>query len=249
MLVGVIGGALGGGLGLGGGFIIVPLLVVLGFDRHRAHATSLTAIVLIAAVGAISFGVSSEIDLYLGIVVGIGGVLGSAIGAQVMHRSSPRMIRLVFSLVLLAVAVRLIVGGTPNGTVPGMEGLAEIVVGVLIGMAAGFIAGLAGVGGGVIIVPSSIFLLGLTQHEAQGTSLMAIVLTATSATLVNLRNGRLRLQDGLVVGSGGALGSLVGSMAALALSGRALSQIFGVTVLAIAVRSVYQTVRADPQMV
>lgn len=248
VLVGIIGGALGGGLGLGGGFIMVPLLAVLGFDRHRAHATSLAAILLIALVGAVSFGVSGEVDLYLGIVIGIGGIVGSAIGAQVMHRSSPKMIRLVFSLALLAVSVRLIVGGSPNGEIPGMEGFAEILVGVLVGVGAGFIAGIAGVGGGLVIVPASVFLLGLTQHEAQGTSLLAIVFTALSATLVNLRNGRVLLKDGLALGVGGAFGSLIGSRSALALSSRALSQVFGVSILAIALRSVYQAIRDEPQV-
>lgn len=227
---------------------MVPLLVFLGFDRHRAHATSLAAISLIALVGAVSFGVSGEIDLYLGIVIGIGGIIGSAIGAQVMHRSSPKMIRLVFSLALLVVSLRLIIGGTPDGVVPGMEGFAEILVGVLIGIGAGLIAGIAGVGGGLVIVPASVFLLGLTQHEAQGTSLLAIVFTAMSATLVNTRNRRLILKDGLLIGVGGAVGSVIGSRAALALSTRALSQVFGVSILVIALRSTYQAIRDKPQV-
>lgn len=247
VLVGIIGGALGGGLGLGGGFIMVPLLVILGFDRHRSHATSLAAIFLIAVVGAISFGVSGEADLYLGIVIGVGGIAGSTMGAQVMHRSSPRAIRLVFSLALLAVSLRLIIGGSPNGVLPGLDGLVEVVVGLLVGVAAGLIAGLAGVGGGLVIVPASVFFLGLTQHEAQGTSLIAIVFTAISATLVNLRNGRIQLRDGLTLGAGGAIGSLIGSRSALALSSRSLSQVFGLAILLIALRSTYQAIRDDPQ--
>ena len=67
VLVGLGAGVVGGGLGVGGGIILVPLLVAIGFDRHRAHATSLAAIVLISAAGATSFAVDGEIDVVLGL--------------------------------------------------------------------------------------------------------------------------------------------------------------------------------------
>lgn len=249
VMVGLIGGALGGGLGLGGGFIMVPILVALGYDRHRAHATSLAAIFVIAMVGAGSFGFSGEVDLNLGILFGIGGIVGSIVGAQVMHRSSTQAIRLAFSLALLAVSVRMVVAGSPNGVVPGLEGPLEVVAGILFGVLAGIIAGLAGVGGGLVMVPASVFLLGLGQHQAQGTSLLAIVFTALAATVVNWRNGRVRLIDGAVIGAGGAVGSLLGSRAALALGGRALSLVFGIAIGLIAVRSIYQAARERRQVV
>jgi uncharacterized membrane protein YfcA len=55
VLIGLAAGVLGGGLGVGGGIVMVPLLVLVGSDRHRAHATSLAAIVFIAVAGAVSF--------------------------------------------------------------------------------------------------------------------------------------------------------------------------------------------------
>lgn len=247
-LIGLAAGTIGGGLGVGGGIILVPLLVMVGFDRHRAHATSLAAIVMISVAGAISFGVSGEINVGLGVTIGIGGILGSVIGATVMHRVSPRALTIVFGVLLLIAAIRLISGADP---LPGSAELGsawEVLISLMIGFIAGFFAGLAGIGGGVVIVPASVLLLGLDQHEAQGTSLVAIVFTSVAGTIVNLRNHRVRPRDGLVAGAGGIIGSLLGSRLALNIEGRTLSLIFGFLVLFVALRSLYRTLRA-PQPV
>lgn len=243
MLIGLAAGMIGGGLGVGGGIVLVPLLVAVGFDQHRAHATSLAAIVFIAVAGAISFGVSGEINVGLGITVGIGGVLGSVIGATVMDRVSPRALTIVFSIVLLVAAIRLISGAAPFPGSSDFTAVAQSGLALAIGLVAGFFAGLAGIGGGVVIVPASVLLLGLSQHEAQGTSLVAIVFTALAGTAVNIRNQRVRPVDGLFAGLGGVAGSLVGSRIALAIEGRTLSLVFGFLVLFVALRSMYRVLR------
>lgn len=243
VLIGLAAGILGGGLGVGGGLILVPLLVAAGMGRHQAHATSLAAIVFIATAGAISFGVSGEIDVTVGLIVGVGGVVGSVIGASVMNRVSPRSLAVVFGVVLAIAAIRMIVSSEP---LPGASDFAEpaqIAIALAIGFVSGFFAGLAGIGGGVVIVPSTVLLLGLEQHEAQGTSLVAIALTAIAGTIVNFRNRRVRPADGLFAGGGGIVGSLAGSQLALLIEGRTLSVAFGFLVLFVALRTLYRAVR------
>lgn len=243
VLIGLAAGVLGGGLGVGGGIVMVPLLVLVGSDRHRAHATSLAAIVFIAVAGAVSFGASGEIDLRLGANVGIGGVVGSVLGATVMHRISARSLRIVFGILLLVAAIRMIASGDPLPASADFSDLGQTGIALGIGMIAGFFAGLAGIGGGVVIVPSSVLLLGLDQHQAQGTSLVAIVFTAVAGTIVNFRNQRVRPMDGLLAGVGGVGGSVLGARLALGIEGRALSVAFGFLVLFVALRSLYRTLR------
>jgi hypothetical protein len=245
-LIGLAAGLLGGGLGVGGGIVLVPLLVAAGLDRHRAHATSLAAIVLISVAGAASFGMSGEIDVSLGVTVGVGGILGSILGASVMNRVSPKSLTIVFGVVLLVAGLRLIFSGDPVPGAGDIGGLASTVVALAIGLVAGFFAGLAGIGGGVVIVPSSVLLLGLDQHLAQGTSLVAIIFTSIAGTLVNYRNERVRPMDGLVAGAGGVVGSLIGSRIALAIEGRTLSSVFGVLVLFVAARALVRSFRPRP---
>ena len=247
VLIGLAAGFVGGGLGVGGGIVMVPLLVAVGFDQHRSHATSLAAVVLIAAAGSVSFGISDEVALGIGITVGIGGVVGSVIGASVMHRTNPRTLTIIVGFVLLVAALRMIGGANPLPGAAGFGDMTQVSVATGIGLVAGFFAGLAGIGGGVVIVPSTVLLLGLSQHEAQGTSLVAIVFTAIAGTLVNLENKRVRLEDGLVVGGGGVIGSLIGSQFALGVEGRTLSLVFGFMVLFVALRIFYRTLRSQIQ--
>jgi uncharacterized membrane protein YfcA len=240
VLVGLAAGVLGGGLGVGGGIILVPLLLAIGLDRHRSHATSLAAIVLIAIAGATTWALAGEIQVGLGVLVGIGGVVGSIVGASLMHRMHPKTLSIVFGLVLLVAAIRMISGANPLPGTGDLSNVVEMLIAIGIGLIAGFFAGVAGIGGGVVIVPSAIFFLGLSQHEAQGTSLVAIIFTAIAGTLVNLRNQRVRLKDGLVVGVGGVVGSIIGSRLALEIEGRTLSLFFGFLVLFVSLRTLYR---------
>jgi uncharacterized protein len=240
VLIGLAAGLVSGGFGVGGGIVLVPLLVAVGLDRHRAHATSLAAIVLTATAGSISFGLSDELELGVGLTIGIGGVLGSVVGASLMHRMSSRNLSLVFGVVLMVASLRMLFGGNPLPGSGDMSEIARTVVSVGIGFFAGFFAGVAGVGGGVVIVPSTIFFLGLLQHEAQGTSLVAILLTASAGTIVNRLNERVRLMDGVVTGAGGVVGSIIGSRLALATADRTLSIAFGCLVLFVALRTLYR---------
>lgn len=245
VLIGLATGLLSGGFGVGGGIILVPLLLAVGMDRHRAHATSLASIFPIAVAGAVSFGLSGEVDLDLGIAVGLGGVVGSLVGASVMHRLSTRSLSIFFGLVILAAGIRMIFSTDP---LPGSGELSELTLVLLafgIGLISGFFAGVAGIGGGIVIIPATVLLLGLSQHEAQGTSLLAIILTSVAATIVNRKNRRVRLQDGVVVGAGGVVGSVVASQVALGVDGRILSALFGVLAVIIAFRTLYRAWRTE----
>lgn len=242
--IGVAAGLLGGFFGVGGGIIVVPLLIWAGMGRHRAHATSLASFIIIATAGAISFGVSGAVDLGFGVAIGMGGIIGSVIGASVMHRMSTRTLTLVFGLVLLVAGVRMVSGADPLPGTSSFDSLGQLMIAIGIGLVSGIFAGLAGIGGGVVIVPASVLLLGLDQHVSQGTSLAAIVLTAISGTVVNLRNRRVDLGDSLVIGLGGVGGSLVGTRLALGVEGQTLSLAFGVLVLFIAARTLYRSFRS-----
>lgn len=230
-------GIFGGGFGVGGGIIIVPLLLAIGLDRHRAHATSLAGIILISVVGAASFGFSGEILLDVGLTIGVGGVVGSLIGATVMNRLSPRALTIVFGVVLLVAALRMIFGANPLPGSGDQTQLVQILLALGIGVVAGIFAGLAGIGGGAVNVPAAVFFLGLAQHEAQGTSLVAIVLTAIAGTWANYRNDHVVPREGLLVGVGGGIGSLLGSTLALGTNEDTLAFAFGVLVLIIALRT------------
>lgn len=235
--IGLVAGLLAGLLGVGGGIVLVPLLVgTLAFDQHRAHATSLGAMVVIALAGTIGFAAGGEVSWSIGVVVAAGALVGSTLGARAMGRLSPRVLRLVFVVVLAAAGIRMLAGGGDIAMGAGLAGIVAGLVALAIGIVAGFAGAVAGVGGGIIIVPSLVFLLGVDQHMAEGTSLLAIVFTALAATRVNWRERRLRPLDAAVLGGAGAVSAFLGARIALALEAPVLTQVFGVFALVVAVR-------------
>jgi len=242
-LIGALAGLFSGFFGVGGGFIMVPLLAGLAkFDQHRAHATSLAAIVLIAIAAVIRFGAGGEVDLVTGLLLGAGGMIGSTLGAGWMNRLPADRLRVIFILILLTAGLGLTFGGEPSaGFTP--ERWLSVVLAILIGIGAGIASGLAGIGGGVVMVPAMVFLLGMNQHAAEGTSLLAICFTAVAGTRVNLRHKRVRLVDAGVVALAGLIASPIGATIALRLSGADLSRAFGVFVLVIGGRMLYMALR------
>lgn len=108
--IGIASGFLSALFGVGGGIVVVPLLVLLaGFDSRVATATSLAAILVTAIAGVTSFSLLDHVDWDAAALVGVPAVAGSLVGVRLQQRVSSRMLTLLFSLFILAVAVALFV--------------------------------------------------------------------------------------------------------------------------------------------
>jgi uncharacterized membrane protein YfcA len=112
-----------------------------------------------------------------------------------------------------------------------------------IGLAAGVIAGLLGVGGGVLFVPGLVLLVGLDQHHAEATSLLAIVPVALVGTYRQDRYGNVRRADALTLGLLSIVGAAGGVALANTLSGAALRDAFAALMVVVAAQLVYSTLR------
>lgn len=108
--VGAIAGFASGSLGIGGGLVMVPLLVGLSsFSQHHAHATSLAAIVLIAAGGAAAFGVVGELDLTAASLLIAGALAGAPVGARLMAQTSEAKLKVAFGVFMVLVGASLVI--------------------------------------------------------------------------------------------------------------------------------------------
>lgn len=107
----------------------------------------------------------------------------------------------------------------------------------LLGIVAGIMSGLAGVGGGIIIIPILVFLFGFTQHGAQGTSLAVLVPPVGLLAMIQYyRKGDVDLRAAALIAGGLILGSIFGARIALAVPGATLKKIFGVFMLLASMR-------------
>ena len=110
---------------------------------------------------------------------------------------------------------------------------------LLLGLVAGVISGLIGIGGGVIIVPALVFIFGLSQHQAQGTTLALLVPPiGLLAAWTYYKQGYVDLKIAALICAGFVIGGLWGSKLAVALSNRALQKVFGTALLLIALKMI-----------
>lgn len=130
--------------------------------------------------------------------------------------------------------------------------MSEILLELAVGLLAGIASGVAGIGGGVVMVPAMVFLLGLSQTTAQGTSLLAILFTSVAGTVVNFRNGYVDLRQAALIGVGGMAAAQVGKTAALSIDPDLLQRLFGILVLYAGLRMAWRVWRgrqsADPPL-
>ena len=114
---------------------------------------------------------------------------------------------------------------------------------ILIGLAGGMLAGLLGVGGGILFVPGLVIFVGLTQHEAEATSLLAIVPVAIIGTYRQDRYGNVRRPDALLLGILSVAGAAAGVVLANALSGALLRDLFAIFMVIVAAQLVLKVLR------
>lgn len=118
--------------------------------------------------------------------------------------------------------------------------MTELLLLALVGLAAGVLSGLIGIGGGILIVPALVLLFGMTQHQAQGTTLAILVPPiGIFAAWTYYKQGFIDLKIAAAIAAGFVLGSLLGAQVAVSLSDDTLRKVFGVTLVLVGVRMTF----------
>jgi len=121
--------------------------------------------------------------------------------------------------------------------------MAMTVLPVILGFFAGILTGIMGIGGGVVLVPMMVLLLGVQQHLAQGISMVVIIPTVLVA-IFKLRNSRLfQFRMALLLAAGSMLGSLVSSNLVQQIDGAVLKRIFGILVIYSSYKMIFPPVK------
>ncbi len=218
-LGGLIAGIVAGFLGIGGGILTVPILVQLfSFLPNpeeivvKAVATSSLAVFITSVAGSIQNWQMGKLDLKRVIALAIPGLLAAPFGAILANIFPNYILLLTFGLLLLTniyligLRKRLTSKKRSKEQQPQPAKLNLVVARVGTGGTGGILAGLFGVGGGVIMVPLQILLLGEAPKLAIQTSLGAITLTSFSATFTHALNGNVIFFAGILIGIGGLVG-------------------------------------------
>jgi uncharacterized membrane protein YfcA len=235
--VGLVSGFLSGIFGVGGGILIVPALVlVLRIDQRLAHGTSLAAVIPIAVSGTLGYTLDDKIDWSASVCLAVGAAaIGAVVGTHLLHVLPRRGLALAFAGVLALTAVRMAIDNSDAA------GRGDLTIGVialllLIGIVAGTLAGLLGVGGGIVMVPAMVLLVGMPAVIAKGTSLAVIIPTALSGTRRNLAKGNADLRIAGIVGLSGVVSSFVASQISLGLDEDLSNRLFATLLLTVGLK-------------
>ena len=202
LAIGFAAGILSGMFGIGGGIIMVPAILAAGLvastDFNIATACSLFAIIFLSPTGSYVHLKANHLNVRYGLVLGVSGVVGGVIGSYVSNPLNPDWLEGGFAIFTVFMGVQMALKNGKRSPRPpdrkepvctpehGSQESSECTVRnpfpylVLLGLGAGVLAGFMGVGGGLIIVPVLV-MLGVGIHVAVGTSLLAIIFTATGS--------------------------------------------------------------------
>lgn len=225
---GLVSGILAGLLGIGGGVILVPLLVTLGYAPVKAVATSSLAILVTSVSGSVQNWRMGYFGFKRVIYLGLPALVTAQIGVYLASRIAPYLLLSLFGILLLTniYLVQLRQRLTASGEPPKGQQFNPVLARLATGGAAGILAGLFGVGGGVIMVPLQMLLLGEQIKVAIQTSLGVIVMTAVSACIGHAAEGNVLFAEGILLGIGGLLGAQISTRALPKLPDQAVSLIF-----------------------
>lgn len=205
-------------VGLGGGFILVPVLrLFFGLDPAVAAGTSLVLVVSNSASGALTFLLQKRVHVRLGLLIAAGGLPGSIIGALLVQHISAKWFDWIFGAFLIAVATDMIVNREKRaGNRDETQNVARIKgMSYRLAVAAGFVVGLVsslfGIGGGIIVVPTLLYFSELPAHAISATSQFGILLTSPVGLAVHAFQRDIRMNDVIPLVAGGLCGGPVGA--------------------------------------
>lgn len=230
-----------GMLGGGGSILTVPALVyIIGQRPHAAVAASLVIVGLNAITGASFHQRHGTLRWRIALIFGGIGMLTSYLAASVSRQLPETMLMGLFAILMLVVGGLMIARKTPQPRADGSH--APWLVVAAGGAAVGTLTGFLGVGGGFLIVPALVMLVGLSMREAVATSLAVIAMNSFAGLLGHLGGSTLDLGLILVFGAAGVAGTFTGAQLARRIQPARLQQSFAVFVIALSVFLLYDNI-------
>ncbi len=204
ILVGIFIGTMSGFFGIGGGMILVPILLVLGFDIKVAIGISIIQMVFSSLFGSYLNYKKGYLILGEGLFVGIGGFVGGYIGGYVTEYISDTVLQFTFFALLFFALFRLLFSQNHEDDSQTKSLSASVLF--VLGMGIGIFAITLGIGGSIILTPLLVGLLHYPIKKAVSAGLFFVAFSSVAGMISRLSTGTIDFSNGLVV----AIASLVG---------------------------------------
>ena len=233
---GVLVGTYGTLIGAGGGFLIVPmLLLVWKLPPAQAAGTSLAVVFLNAVAGSISYARLKRIDYRAGLWFAAATLPGAVAGAFLSRFFSGRAFNVTFASVLLLVAAFLI-WKPVRASDTGDRHSYSLPLGIGISFAIGFMSSALGIGGGIFHVPAMIHLLSFPAPIAAATSTFILAISSLVGAGTHVSLGNVLAVPAALMGVGVIAGSQIGAATARKVKGAVVVRLLSLALVAVAVR-------------
>jgi uncharacterized membrane protein YfcA len=261
--LGGIVGVLSGMFGVGGGFLMTPLLFFIGIPPAVAVATEANQIVASSFSGVLAHLRRKTVDLRMGTVLLVGGLVGAALGVILFNYLKSLgqvdlLVKLCYVLFLGAIGGLMFIESlrairnTRRGTAPKRKkhgwvhklplkmrfrtsGLyISVIPPLVVGVSVGVLAAIMGVGGGFVMVPAMIYILGMPTKVVVGTSLFQIIFVTAFTTLLHATtNYTVDVALAVLLLVGGVIGAQIGTMIGTRMKAEQLRILLAIMVLAV----------------
>ncbi len=248
MPLGLVLGAVGTLIGAGGGFIMMPILLLLYPNESPELLTSisLAAVCANATSGSVAYIRMRRVNFRAGWMFAAAGVPGTILGAMVTSRLTRGVFDLLMVGALVVLATFLIVKTLRGGTPPDVEGDTHqdfnAPVGVGISAGVGFLSSLLGIGGGIIHVPALVYVLRFPTHVATATSHFVLAISTLIVTIYHGATGALTggWERAAMLAVGVVFGAQVGARLSRRLKGTWIIRCLAVALMTVGARVVYR---------
>lgn len=272
-------GVISGLFGVGGGFLLTPLLIFIGISPAVAVSTQAPQIVASSLSGVLAQWKRKSVDVKMGVLLIIGGVIGSAVGVEIFSVLR-KLGQVEFAVTLLYVVFLGVIGAlmaveslstlrkrknggglvTPKNGGGGRKRrwihalpfkmrfkqsklYISVIPVLVIGLTIGMLGAIMGVGGGFIMLPAMIYILGMPTNVVVGTSLFQILFVmAFTALLHAVQNQTVDAVLALLLLLGGAVGAQIGTALGAQLRGEQLRLLLAALVLGVGVKLAFDLV-------
>lgn len=244
--LGFLVGTFGTLIGAGGGFILVPILLLLYPDKSPDTITSISLAVVFfnALSGSYAYSKMKRIDYKSGIIFAVATIPGSILGSVITSYVPRQLFNGIFGVILIIVSIFLIVrskkekgeadlvvkNGYITRTIIDIEGVEHKfsynpVIGIVVSIFVGFMSSFLGIGGGIIHVPVLVNILNYPVHIATATSHFVLAIMSLSGTVVHIVNGVF--QSSVIQTAALSIGVLFGAQ----LGARLSKKIHGIAII------------------
>lgn len=273
-------GWLSGLFGVGGGFLLTPILILIGIPSPVAVASGANQTIGASVSGLMAQWRRGNVDARMGAVLLTGGIVGSGLGVQLFallrKAGQVDLAVAIFYVVILGTvgalmvreSVRAILRRRRTGVAAArahehtwLHGLPfkirfrksrlyiSVIPPLLVGMGIGVLSAVMGVGGGFMLVPAMIYLLGMPTSVVIGTSLFQVVFVSANVTLLQaLQVGSVDIVLTMLLLAGGVVGAQFGASMGAKLRGEETRALLGLLVLSVALGLLYNLVRTPDSL-